>query len=239
MKKLFTIALLTLTVSVGFAQKKKVAVVTFYADKMVDLSDVGFATLASVTDLQNDPNFNLKPLLAKYHDTFFNTYSKEFPFEFLPEATVTAKPEYQAFKPTFLGIDQKMDIRFQPYENYVSIDPSWNASNVKAMVNLFPEADGVLFVYIKFALVKGYGIGGTASTKMQAYTHIALYNKKADKVFVIDEHANSSKTGVMVGGVPVMKAEKILPMCESALDELMEDLGKRLEKIIKKSNQKL
>jgi len=239
MKKIFTLSLIVLTISFGFAQKKKVAVVTFYADKMVDLSDMGLATLASIADLQKDPNFNLKPLLAKYHDQFMNNYATKFPFEFLPAATVTGNAEYQAFRPTFLGIDQDMDVRFQPYENYIAIDPTWNASNVKAMVKLFPEADGILFVYIKFALNKGFGVGGTASTKMQAFTHIALYNKKAEKVFVINEHANSSKTGVMVGGVPVMKPEKILPMCESALDELMEDLDKRIQKIIDKSGKKL
>jgi hypothetical protein len=239
MKKLFTLALLTLTISVGFAQKKKVAVVTFYADKMVDLSDMGLATLASIADLQNDPDFNLKPLLAKYHDRFFNTYAKQFPFEFVPEATVTGNTAYQAFKPAFLGIDQNMGLRFQPYDNYVAVDPTWNKKNLDAMLSLFPDADGIMFVYIKFALNKGYGIGGTATTKMQAYTHIVLYNKKGGKVFGINEHANSSKTGVMVGGVPVMSTDKILPMCESALDELMEDLDKRIDKIIKKSSQKL
>lgn len=43
----------------------------------------------------------------------------------------------------------------------------------------------------------------------------------------------------MVGWVPVMKPEKILPMCESALDELIEDLDKRIQKIIDKSAKKL
>ena len=43
----------------------------------------------------------------------------------------------------------------------------------------------------------------------------------------------------MVGGVPVVKPEKILPMCESALQELMGDLRKRIAKIVKKSGVKL
>ena len=129
--------------------------------------------------------------------------------------------------------------RFQTTDGYIAIQPTLSSANVDGMLKLFPEADGVLYVYIKFALNKGFGVGGTATTKMQAYTHIALYNKKGDKVFAINEHANSKKTGVMVGGVPIMKPEKILPMCESALDELMEDLDGRLNKIIKKSNKNL
>jgi len=222
----------------AFAQKK-VAVVTFYADKIVDLSDLGgLISLAAVTQLKDDPNFNLKPLLEKYHDKFFNAYAKSFPFELLPEATVTGNKEYQAFKPTLVGIDQDMSY-FQTYEGYVAIAPTLSSANVQGMLKLFPEADGVLYIYIKFALNKGFGVGGTATTKMQAYTHLALYNKKGDNVFAINEHANSKKTGVMVGGVPVMKPEKLLPMCESALDELMEDLDGRLDKIIKKTNKKL
>ena len=102
MKKHFMLALLVLCTTMGFAQKK-VAVVTFYADKIVDLSDVGLAGLAAITDLKNDPNFNLKPLLEKYHERFFNTYAKEFPFEFLPEATVTGNSGYQAFKPSLIA----------------------------------------------------------------------------------------------------------------------------------------
>lgn len=43
----------------------------------------------------------------------------------------------------------------------------------------------------------------------------------------------------MVKGIPVMKPEKILPMCESALNELMGDLEKRIEKIVKKSEANL
>lgn len=43
----------------------------------------------------------------------------------------------------------------------------------------------------------------------------------------------------MVKGIPVMQPEKILPMCESALNELMGDLDKRIEKIVKKTDAKL
>lgn len=43
----------------------------------------------------------------------------------------------------------------------------------------------------------------------------------------------------MVKGIPVMKPEKILPMYESALNELMGDLEKRIEKIVKKSEANL
>ncbi len=232
-------AVLIFTVTATFAQaKKKVAVVTFYANKMVDLSDVGLSGVAAIADLKNDPDFNLAPLLQQYHDKFFNDYAKKFPFELVDETLVTGNAEYHTFQPTFLGMKQDMS-DFQLYPGYEAVDPTWSGANVNGMLKLFPDVDGVMFVYVNFAMVKGFGLGGTASTKMRAFTHIALYNKKGDKVFVINENANSSKTGVMVGGVPVMKPEKVLPMCESALKELMEDLDKRMQKIIDKSGKKL
>jgi hypothetical protein len=108
------------------------------------------------------------------------------------------------------------------------------------MANIFKEnADGVLFVEIHFSLVKGFGIGGTASIKMKAYCRMALYNKDGKKVFAINESAKSKKTGVMVKGIPVLSPKKILPMCESALDRLMKHLDKRLKKIAKKADKKL
>jgi len=101
LKLLFIITLLSTTLP-GFAQKK-VAVVTFYADKQVNLDDVGMTTATVVTDLMNDPTFNLQPLLKEFHDKFFNEYAKKFPFELLPETTVTGNEAYKSFKPEYFG----------------------------------------------------------------------------------------------------------------------------------------
>jgi len=43
----------------------------------------------------------------------------------------------------------------------------------------------------------------------------------------------------MVAGVPVMTPEKILPLCESALSQLMISLQKDIPKITRKSDAKL
>lgn len=237
MKKITLLCLVLLTVATGFAQRKKVAVVTFYADKQVGLSDVGLEGVSLVTDLMNDPNFNLQPLINQYHDKFFNQYAKKFPFDLVDETTVTTNADYQAFKPVFkAGFEET---RYVTAPGYKAIDQNVGKSNEQAMLKAFPDVDGVMFVYLNFELMKGFGVGGTATTKMRVYTNITLYNKKGDKVFAINEGENSKKTGMMVGGVPVMKPEKLLPMCESALTELMGDLEKRLTKIIDKSAKKL
>ena len=64
-----------------------------------------------------------------------------------------------------------------------------------------------------------------------------FYNKKGEKVFAFSESERSKKTGVMVGGIPVVKSEKILQICESALTELMGDLKKRIAKIVSKAEK--
>lgn len=227
----------------GFSQKKKIAVVTFYANKMVAFDELGIGVdviLRDVLDLRDNPNFNLNPILQQYHDNFFNDYSKELPFDLLPESEVFNNSAYQAFQPKFdlSNYDAKNYLMYDKYK-YIYEGLGGQANEV-AVAKLFADkVDGVLFVNIDFAMEKGFGIGGTATVKMRATTRMALYNKSGKKVFAFSESERSKKTAVMVNGIPVIKPEKILPMCESALTELMGDLKKRIAKIMKKSEMKL
>ena len=225
-----------------FAQKKKVAVVTFYANKMVSFDGLGGGfdfLLQDVLNLRDDPNFNLSPLLEKYHSNFFNEYSKEFPFELLPEQEVLSNPNYIDFTPKYelSTYDAKNYLVYDKYKYaYEGLMGKYNEEGMaKALAD---KVDGVLFVHIDFGFVQGFGIGKTMTIKMRATTRIALYNKTGEKVFAFSEGENSKKTSVMVGGVPVVKPEKLIPMCESALEELMGDLQKRIAKIVKKTDAK-
>lgn len=228
----------------GYSQDKKVAVVAFYTDKTIGVSDLGLDGLKAVADaiidLENDPNFNLTPVLEKYHDSFFHIYSKQFPFSILPENEVIKKQEYIDFSPK---LDKKGETRMSVlnYPSYKYIyEGILGGTNEAGIAKVFNEtADGVLFTEIHFDLQKGFGIGGTATIKMRATARIALYDKNGKKVFAINEGEDSKRTGVMVGGIPVLTPEKILPMCQSALDELMKDLDKRIAKIVKKTTGKL
>ena len=245
MKNLKKLALLLLVVTSTnvFAQKKKVAVVTFYANKMVTFDGLGGGfdfILKDILNLRDDPNFNLGPILEKYHTNFFKEYSKEFPFDLIPEQEVLSNPNYIAFTPKYEL--KKYDAKnYLVYDNYKYVYEGFMGKyNEEGLAKVLADkADGVLFVYIDFGLIKGFGIGSTMSIKMRATTRIALYNKTGEKVFAFSEGENSKKTGVMIGGVPVIKPEKLLPMCDSALEELMGDLQKRIAKIVKKSDAKL
>ncbi|KRD61855.1 hypothetical protein ASE40_10070 [Flavobacterium sp. Root935] len=239
MKK-FLLILTVLFALTAYSQKKKVAVVSFYTDKTIDLSDLGLNSIAAVTDLGNNPNFNLAPILEKYHNAFFNDYAKKFPFDLVPESEVTQKQEYIDFTPKFAR-EGDAGSTIINYPGYKYIYEGINGStNEVASAKIFSEkADGVLFTEIHFALQKGFAVGGTGTVKMRAYARIALYDKNGKKVFAFNEGANSKKTGTIVGGIPVLSFDKVLPMCESALDELLKDLDGKIEKMVKKTSDNL
>jgi hypothetical protein len=74
---------------------------------------------------------------------------------------------------------------------------------------------------------------------MKAYVRMKLWNKQGDKVLAVNESANSDKTVAIVGGVPVIKVEKILPLCEDAATQVVADLKKRIPKMTAKVDKKL
>jgi hypothetical protein len=238
---LFLISLFSVTNVI--AQKKKVAVVTFYANTVVGFEELGIGSeelLKNILELRDNPDFNLQPLLNTYHDNFFNDYSKALPFDLVPEKEILESEAYKSFVPKYEL--NKYDARdYLVYDGYKYIYEGFmGKANEEGLAKaLADQVDGILFVNINFAFEKGFGVGSTMSIKMRATTRIALYNNKGEKVFAFTENERSKKTGVMVGGIPVISPEKILPMCQSALDELMKDLQKRLDKIVKKTSQKL
>lgn len=221
------------------AQKKKIAVVGFYSDKIIGFNELGLGhegLLTEVLKLRDNPDFDLTPILKQYHEKFFNDFSKDFPFELLDEKTVVNNEAYKAFVPKFEKDEEELK-RYVLIDGYKYIHEGiLGKKNEEGVAKIFSDvADGIMFVEVHFGFVKGFGVGGTASVKMKAYTRIALYDKTGKKVFAINESAKSKKGTVMVGGIPVMKTKKILPMCESALEKLMKDLDKRLPKIVKKT----
>lgn len=243
-KKLIGLFLISLcSVTNVMAQKKKVAVVTFYANTVVGFEELGIGSeelLKNIFELRDNPDFNLKPMLTTYHDNFFKEYATAFPFDLVPEKQILESEAYKNFTPKYEL--NKYDARdYLVYDGYKYIYEGFmGKANEEGLAKaLADQVDGILFVNINFAFEKGFGVGGTMSIKMRATTRIALYNKKGEKVFAFSENERSKKTGVMVSGIPVISPEKILPMCQSALDELMKDLQKRLDKIVKKTSQKL
>jgi len=242
MKKRLLTAVLLLTLTCGYAQNKKVAVVTFYIVKQLDVTDFGSAAQVASIKLSDNPDFDLKPTLHKFHDEFFNSYSKNFPFDLIPEDQVINNESYKTYVPVGTATEGPLkgeDIKYNiPVEGYKVVLPLMGHENERNLLAIFNQCDGVMKVYIEFKLVK-IGFGGMGVAKVQALTNVALFNKNGDKVFSIHEDAASKSMSPMVEGVPVMTPEKILPMCESAMDALMKALDKDLAKMVRKANAKL
>lgn len=100
-KKYLSLLLLLTFLTTTYGQKKKVAVVTFYANKMVEFKELGIGSeelIKDVLDLRDNPNFNLAPLLEQFHSNFFNEYATAFPFELLPESSVVDTEKYLSLK---------------------------------------------------------------------------------------------------------------------------------------------
>ena len=242
-----SISLIVLGITTPLLGQKKVAVTTFWVDKHIGFEQLGgnaVAITAAIASLLEDPRFNLQPVLDNFYNTFTKDYAKQFPFELMDEKDVIETEAYQNYETRWgEGNDKDRSLLFQRYltaEGYKpmmeSLRNKGEKSNTMQMLNMFPEADGVMFVSMGYDFVKK-AVPFTAG--VQAYIKIKLWNREGKRVFVIHEFGTSKKSVGIVGGIPLMKAEKLLPLCESASEKLVADLAKKVKKISKKAAKKL
>lgn len=252
MKLIKYLLILAIIPALGFnppADKKKVAVTTFYVNKYIGTEELGSGAgmVAAIGTLADDPNFNLQPILEKFHKTFFNEYAKAFPFDLIPEEEVIGKEEYKNFESKFgetKDADQsKLMQRYLTIDGYKPLSEAGlkkDNRNSTKMMSMFKEtADGVMFVYMDFSFVKKLAVGGTGNAGIKAFVRIKLWNKEAKRVFTINESAVSKANIGIVGGIPITDPAKLLPLCEDASERLLVDLAKRLPKIAAKADKKL
>lgn len=248
MKRIKSILLVTgLLISIlGKSQDKKVALTTFYVDKHIGFSELGGGAAgmaASIASLAEDPNFNLQPVLDNFYNTFMNSYAKDFPFALLPEEEVLNNSDYKNYEGRFNeSQDKDRNKLLQQYltaKEYTPLVESFikgEKSNQMQMVKMFSSADGVMFVSMSYDFIKK-AVPFTAG--IRAHVRIKVWNKEGKRVFTVNESANSKKSVAIVGGIPVMTPDKLLPLCENASKELVQDLAKRMKKIASKAGKKL
>ena len=246
MKKLFLLAFTALlfTNTTAIAQKK-VALTTFWVSKHIGFEELGGSVglVAAIASLSDDPNFNLQPVLDNFYKTFTEEYAQSFPFELMDKESVVTRPEYVAYEGRF-NEDQDAD-RNKLFQRYLTADGykplveslfKGEKSNQMQMVKMFNDADGVMFVSMGYDFVKK-AVPFTAGVR--AFVRIKLWNKEGKRVFTINEYGTSKKSVGIVAGIPIMKPEKLLPLCESASEKLVSDLAKKIKKMAKKAAKKL
>ena len=254
MKKIIVIALIFFSVITN-AQVKNVAVVTFYVDKYVGANKIVAESRESTYEMtkQDDPRFDLNPILIDFHETFMKKYVKEFPFELVPEEDVLSNPKYRAYKglegvenqDSINQINENINARFISIEGYNvlltggNMLRSWRTE--AHMIELLKDSnvDGVIFVSMHYAWEPKVSIGGMGKAGIRAFINIELFNKEAKKVFQLEEYATSKKGVALVSGTPILNYDKLLPMCENATELLLADISKKLPKLLKKVDKKL
>ena len=228
------------------AQEKKVAVTSFWVSKHIGFEELGgnVGLAASIASLSEDPSFNLQPVLDNFYNVFMTQFAEQFPFELLSETEVLDKPEYQSYEGRF---NESKDIDrsklFQMYltpKTYKPLQESLfkgKESNQVQMVEMFKEtADGIMFVSMGYDFVHK-ALPFTAGVR--AFVRIKVWNKEGKRVFTVNEYGTSKQSVAIVAGIPIMKPEKLLPLCESASEKLLNDLLKRIGRISKKVAKKL
>lgn len=242
MKKLLLngFAILFLLVpSFVFAQRKNVALVSFYCDKKIGGTGLGTAA----ESLINDPSFNLKPLVDKSYERFVNEFAKDFPFALIDNAEIVSREEYKTYESKFLWDTTKTSNKVMGIQYVTAKDLIFAYGDNQGLIKeekrdpcnlakIFDTADGLLFVSMDYEFesrLMGLGAGITA------YLNMFIYDKKCDRILKIREYAKSKGKVPAVAGIPVMDPKKIQPLCEDATEELFADLKGKLGKIVKKS----
>jgi len=239
--KLITLALTLFSIFLIQAQEKKVAVVGFYTDKIIgynslDKENQGF--ISAMASLPFNPDYRLDGIFEKFHAKFFKDYAPKLPFKVIEEDSILNDSSYLNFE---TSRNYRTPDSVLVYKGYKYMHEGFLAKrNAKAIATtLKDKSDGVMFVTIDFNFTNGKGLGGTRLIRIKANVRMTVYNSEGKKVYTFKEGARSKKTITMFKRIPIIKANKIMTLCDDALNRLMKDLDKKITKINKKVGDKL
>lgn len=240
--KLITLTLALFSIFSIQAQDKKVAVVGFYTDKIIgydSLDEENQGLISAMASLPFNPDYKLDGIFEKFHAKFFKDYAPKLPFKVIEEDSILNDSSYINFKTP--KRNYKTPDSVLVYDGYKYMREGFLAKrNAKAIAaTLKDKSDGVMFVTVDFNFTNGTGIGGTRLIRIKANVRMTVYNSQGKKVYTFKEGARSKKTITMLKRVPIIKANKIMSLCDDALNRLMKDLDKKIAKVTKKAGDKL
>ncbi len=226
---------------------KTVALTTIYVNKVIQTKDASSILLSKISELSENPAFKLDTILAQFKKKFETEYALSFPFKLLSEQEVITNEKYKAFN-SAAALDPnsalgKLCAPLLPdgYKYMTRCSGGFvkeeNQDEVK-MLSFFPGIDGVIFISLDYSIVPKFAVGGMGAAGVQATARIYLVNKEGKRVFDKLISGMSKKTVGLIGGVPVMDVDDILPVCQSATAELFKEMDEKLPKLLKKIDKR-
>ena len=214
------------------AQLNKAAMISVFGDR--NLSDDPLETKVYEA-IMKDTAFNLAPIVNKFDKAIREKFAPQFPFPFLSKEEVVGAAGYSDL--VQLTRWAKESWYTTPADKYVSIAAFGIADDTEAIKKSFEivqnGVDGVMIAFINFNIYSAGGFGPLAKKKVYAYVNLKIFNKEGKRIFKLKEKASSDEGVLSVAGI-ITDLGKVLPMINSAADNLLKDMEEKLPKSLAK-----
>ncbi len=238
MKKLLFVLSLALSVFYANSQVNKVAVVSLSAND--GLRTEGFEDVAinTMSDLFMGQDFNITEELEAFKVYLYEELSKEFPFEFIDEATVINNEKFVAFKDAYAetaASKLSKRITYEGYSNYLGL----YKKITEQLSEMFPEADAFMVVELNYTIAAKTMIGGNGAAGGKAKAQISLYHKTGKRIMYVGAMGMSESSLKVVLEQITSDRSEIPGMLKEGSEELYVDMKENLPKKIEKMKKKL
>ena len=238
MKKLLFVLSLALSVFYANSQVNNVAVIAITAND--GLRTEGFEDVAinTMSDLYMGQDFNITEELEAFKTYLYGDLAKEFPFEFIDEATIINNEDFVAFKNTYAESAAGKISKRLPYEGYSEYCGLYKKLTTQ-LSEIFPETDAFMVVEINFSVAPKTMIGDNGAAGGKAKATISLYHKSGKRIMNLGAMGMSESSVKVVAGQIVSDRSEIPGMLKEGSKELYVDMKENLPKKIKKMEKKL
>ncbi len=238
MKKLFLVLTLALSVFYANSQVNKVAVVSLSAND--GLRTEGFEDVAinTMSDLFMGQDFNITEELEAFQAYLYAELAKEFPFEFMDEATVINNEKFIAWKDAYAetaGAKLSKRLTYEGYSNYLGL----YKKTTEQLSEIFPEADAFMVVELNYTIAAKTMIGGNGAAGGKAKAQISLYHKTGKRIMYVGAMGMSESSLKVVMQQITSNRDEIPSMLKEGSVELYVDMKENLPKKIEKMKKKL
>lgn len=229
---------LVLAFFIANSQVNKVAVVAISAND--GLRTEGFEDIAinTMSDLFMGQDFNITEELEAFKNYLYTDLAKEFPFEFIDEATVINNEKFISFKDAYAESGAGKLSKRLPYEGYSHYLGLYKKLTGE-LSEFFPEADAFMVVELAYTIAPKTMIGGNGAAGGKAKAIISLYHKTGKRLMVVDAQGISESSIKVVAGQIVSDRSEIPGTLKEGSEKLYVDMKENLPKKIEKMKKKL